>query len=77
MKAIELIAKVDNHHRLYADVPESLPSGKVRVLVLIPDDEEAGAAWERGIALEWAAEMEDSRENIYTLEDGEPVDAAR
>jgi hypothetical protein len=77
MKAIELIAKVDEHHHLYADVPDSLPAGRVRVLVLIPDEDEAGAAWEQGVAREWAAELSDSREDIYTLEDGQPVDAAR
>lgn len=77
MKAIELIAKVDEQHHLYADVPESLPAGRVRVLLLIPDEDEAGAAWEPGVAREWAAELGDSREAIYTLEDGQPVDAAR
>jgi hypothetical protein len=49
----------------------------VRIIVLIPEEDEAGGAWMQGIAREWAAELHDPREDIYTLEDGKPVDAAR
>jgi hypothetical protein len=76
MKAVELIGRVDDQHRLQVQVPESLPPGPVRLIVLIPEGDEAGAAWLQGIAREWAAELSDPREDIYTLEDGKPLDAA-
>lgn len=63
MRAIELIAEVDAHHGLQIALPSSVPPGKVRVIVLTPDTEEDDA---------WKAELLDSCEDIYTLEDGEP-----
>ena len=36
-------------------------------------EDEAGAAWELGVANEWSAELSDTREDIYTLNDGEPI----
>jgi hypothetical protein len=75
MKAVELIAEVDDHHRLRGTVPSDFRPGRVRVIVIVPDEDEAGAAWEQGVAREWAAELADIREDIYTLEDGEPENA--
>jgi hypothetical protein len=49
----------------------------VRIIVLIPETDEADGAWMQGIAHEWAAALQDPREDLYTLEDGQPVDAAR
>lgn len=75
MKAIELIGDIDEQHRLLARVPDELPAGPVRLIVLLPDEDEAGVAWAQGIAKEWTPELEDVREDIYTLEDGQPVNA--
>ena len=77
MKALELMGEVNTKHLLQAQVPEALPPGPVRIIVLIPEAEDVGEAWMQGIAREWAAELRDPREDIYTLEDGTPVDAAR
>lgn len=79
MRAIEVVAEVDADHRLQIALPLSVPSGKVRVIVLTPETEEEAVeqAWMEGISREWAAELLDSREDLYTLEDGEPVHAAR
>jgi hypothetical protein len=77
MKAIELVGEIDEQHRLKARVPAEVPAGTVRLIVLLPEEDEAGAAWARGVSKEWAAEWEDSRQDIYTLEDGQPVDAPR
>jgi hypothetical protein len=77
MKAIELIGEVDDQHRLQANVPESLPAGPVRLIVLLPEDDDAGLAWTQGIAREWAAELKDTRQDLYTLEDGQPANAPR
>jgi hypothetical protein len=70
MKAVELIGEVNDKHQLQAQVPETLPPGRVRIIVLIPEEDEAGAAWMQGIAREWAAELGDPREDLYTLEEG-------
>jgi hypothetical protein len=77
MKAIELIGAIDEQHQLHAAVPRDLPAGQVRLIVLVPDEDEAGARWAEGIDREWSNELTDSRQDIYTLEDGQPVDAAR
>jgi hypothetical protein len=75
MKAIELIGEVDEKHRLQAQLPENTPPGPVRLIVLIPEEDEAGAQWMQGIAREWRAALSDPREDIYTPEDGTPVNA--
>ena len=51
----------------------------MRVIVLTPeqDEDEAGGPWMSGISQEWAEELLDLRQDIYTLEDGEPIHAAR
>jgi len=77
MKAIELIGDIDEKHRLQALVPTDIPPGQVRVLLLLSREDEAGGQWANGVAAEWSAELSDSREDIYTLEDGQPVNAAR
>ena len=77
MKAIELIGDIDDKHRLQARVPEDLPVGPVRLIVLLPDEDEAGSGWAQGVATLWADELGDKRQDIYTLEDGQPPNAPR
>jgi hypothetical protein len=77
MKTIELIGDIDDQHRLHAEVPADLPTGNVRVIVLVPEEDEAATQWASGVANEWSAELGDTREDIYTLEDGQPVDTSR
>jgi hypothetical protein len=77
VKAIEPIGDIDNQHRLQAHMPEDPPAGPVRLIVLLPDEDEAAAAWANGIGREWAAELLDSRQDIYTLDDGQPVNSSR
>ena len=77
MKAIELIGDVDEQHRLRAQVLAEVPAGQVRVIVFLPGEDEAGRFWARGVASEWSAELSDPLEDIYTLEDGKPVNSAR
>ena len=76
MKVIELVGDIDDQHRLKAQVPDGLPVGPVRLIVFVPEEDDAGSAWTRGIAREWADELADPREDIYTLDDGQPVNAA-
>ena len=77
MNAIELIGDIDDEHRLDAHVPKELPAGQVRVIVLLPGEDEAGGVWAHGTSAEWSAELQDPREDIYTLDDGQPVNAPR
>jgi hypothetical protein len=77
MKAIELVGNIDEQHRLRAQVPEGLPAGPVRLIVLLPEEDDAGLAWAQGIVGEWSEELGDARQDIYTLDDGRPIDAPR
>jgi hypothetical protein len=77
MKAVELQGKIDEQHRLHADVPQRLPAGSVRVIVLISEEDEGGSAWAPGVSTEWSAELNDVAQDIYTLKDGQPIDAPR
>ena len=52
MKAIELVGDIDKQHRLRALVPEELPAGPVRLIVLLPEEDDAGAARARGVVRE-------------------------
>ena len=75
LRAIELTGDIDDQHRLQARVPEQFPSGPVRLIVLMPDEDEAGGAWTQVIADAWSDDLRDSRQDIYTLEDGQAVKA--
>jgi hypothetical protein len=77
MKAIELLGNVDDQHRLRAEVPEDVPTGAVRVIVLVPEEDTAGNSWAEGIAAAWSDELSDTRQDVYTLNDGRPVNASR
>ena len=77
MRAIELTGDIDERHQLSASVPEELPAGPVRLIVLLSEEDEAGAAWSHAVAREWAEELGDSREDLYTLADGHSLDAGR
>jgi hypothetical protein len=39
------------------------------------NEDETGTRWGAGLAREWSAELSDSREDVYTLEDGQPLNA--
>ena len=77
MKAIELVGDIDEQHRLRAQVPAELPAGPVRVIVFLPDENEVSTAWGQGVSREWSDELEDSRQDLYTLEDRHLVYAPR
>lgn len=77
MPTLRITGRVDEHHRLSADVPESVAVGPVELVIVLPgpDEDDAGRHWEHGVAAEWAEDLADPRQDIYTLDDGEPVDA--
>jgi hypothetical protein len=77
MKAIKLLGSIDEQHRLQAQVPDGVPAGPVRVVVFLPEEDDGGTAWMRGLAAEWVDDFGDPRQDIYTLEDGLPLDVRR
>ena len=77
MKAIEIVGDIDKLHHLHAQVPEGLPAGPVRLIVLLPDEDEAGTSWARGVGKEWVGELLDPKQDLYTLKDGQPPNASR
>ena len=79
MTPIRIIGRVDASHRLTATVPVAVPAGEVEVVVIVPEPQrDAGdRLWEAGIAAEWHDDLADERQDIYTLDDGMPVDEAR
>jgi hypothetical protein len=77
IKSIEVVGAIDERHRLRAQVPAEIPAGPVRLIVLLPDEDDAGAAWAKGVETEWSDELRDSSQDIYTLEDGQAVNAPR
>jgi hypothetical protein len=72
MKAVEVIGEVDDRHCLHIALPSSVEPGKVRVIVPShePHEDEAGRAWIAGVSREWGEELTDSRQDIYTIDDG-------
>jgi hypothetical protein len=77
MRGIELQGEIDDQHRLRAQMSEGFPVGSVRVIVLMPEEDDAGLAWAGGISAEWPAELGDADQDICTLDDGQPLDAPR
>lgn len=72
MSIIELPGIVDENHELHLTVPWEVPVGPTKVIVQVP--EEDPAEWGRAVLARWAMETDDPRDDICTLEDGEPVD---
>src|SRR5947209_12133670 len=72
MNPIEVIGHVDEQGQLHVDLFDEVPPGPVKVLLqqFTQDDEEED--WRAIINHSLAAELNDPREDVYTLEDGEP-----
>jgi hypothetical protein len=74
MNILTLSGNIDENHQLSAQVPASIRPGPVTVLVLpVSQEDEEAQAWTAGIAREWANDLSDPDQDIYTLSDGEPV----
>lgn len=70
MLPIQVDGQIDDQHPLLAQVPGTLSPGPVTVWVSPKvADEEAATELMAGIAQEWADELSDEREDIYTLDD--------
>jgi hypothetical protein len=79
MHSFRVIGEVDHQHRLTVIVPSSIPPGSVEVVLITraDGDDETGLHWASGISQEWSDELNDPHEDIYTLDDGTPIDGPR
>ena len=74
MTTVRVNGTVDENHQLTAEVPKTVPAGPVTVLIVPSSlEDHAGDAWMSGVARQWADDLSDQRQDIYTLGDGEPV----
>lgn len=74
LRAIEITGTVDERRQLHLDepLPESA-SGKVRVIVLISEEDAEDRKWLRAAATNPAFDfLNDSEEDVYTSDDGRP-----
>ncbi len=79
MESIPLQGHVDDQHRLTVDVPGSIPPGPVKVWIASAEsknsaEDQAGAAWATGVARDWVEELSDTRQDIYSMADGDALD---
>jgi hypothetical protein len=76
MASIELIGHVDELHRLHVELPADTKPGPVKITLEAVAEEEI-SNWRELINHSWAKDWSDPREDIYTIEDGEPSHGAR
>lgn len=76
MKAIELFSKTDKNGHLKINYPLNRPDSKVRILLLVEDEDEKGeeANWLTSVSNNPVFDfLAEEGENIYSLTDGEPL----
>ena len=78
MRAIEIKSKTDLAGNLRIDYPVQKSNRNVRVIILLDEEEQVEddeAIWMKAISRNPAFEyLNDSSEDIYTVNDGEPLD---
>jgi hypothetical protein len=74
-RGIELIGAIDEEHRLQARAPADVPTGPVRIIVLPLNDDGTSGVSAQEVEAPWSDELKDTRQDIYTVDDGSPVDA--
>lgn len=74
MRAMETTGTVDERRQLHLDEPLPITaSGKVRVIVLVSEEDAEDREWLRAAATNPAFEfLGDPEEDIYTPDDGRP-----
>jgi hypothetical protein len=79
MEMFRITGQVDEERRLVATVPDTIAPGKVEFLVIAyqSGEDDAGDAWMAGVAREWHDDLDDPRQDIYSMTDGVPADGPR
>jgi len=75
MPAFEALGEIDKDGRIKLETPIGVEGQKVKVIILIPDNEEiSDAEWLKVINQSDSFDfLNDPEEDIYSLEDGKPV----
>lgn len=76
LRAIEITGTVDERRQLRLDEPlPAAAAGKVRVIVLISEEDAEEKEWMRAAAANPAFDfLKDPEEDVYSPEDGRPFD---
>ncbi len=76
MRAIEVYGIIGDDGQIKLEKPLIVVNQKVKVIVLIPEDQELNdSTWLSGVSrLESFDFLNDEEEDIYTLEDGKPLE---
>jgi hypothetical protein len=76
MDSIEVQGYVDGKHHLSASVPGFIPPGPITIVIKSSPQatDETDEVWMTGVAREWAEDLADERQDIYTMDDGEAID---
>jgi hypothetical protein len=77
MRAIGIVGEIDDDHQIRAQAPRDLPAGPVQLIVVRPDEDESGAFWPWDVSQAWSDDLGDIRQDLYSLADGQPIDASR
>lgn len=74
LRAIETTGTVDEQRQLHLDEPLPVDaSGKVRVIVLVSEEDAEDSDWLRAAAANPAFDfLRDPEEDVYTYDDGRP-----
>jgi hypothetical protein len=73
MRAIGIVGEIDDQHKIHADAPP----GRVHLIVARPVEHDAVTSWPSDVSSIWSDELGDVRQDLYTLADGQSVDASR
>ena len=74
MKAIEIISKTDKKGHLKINYPLNRPDSKVRILLLVEDEQDEEIRGLTSILNNPAFDfLANEGENIYSIADGEPI----
>lgn len=73
----ELITEVGDTRQVQVTIPETIRTRQARIIILPYEPDEEAEAWMRALGREWHEELADERQDIYSLDDGEPIDATR
>ena len=77
MRVIGIVGEIDEDHNIRAEALRDLAPGPVQLIVVRPDEDETGTFWPWDVSHAWSDELGDWRQDLYTLADGQPVDASR
>src|SRR5437763_7597043 len=77
-RTIQLVGTVDADHRLTALVPDDVPADEVKLAIVVDEshaetEDISSLDWAAAISREWKDDLADSAQDIYSLEDGEPI----